>query len=149
MPPYRSRRGVLKSCASATALLASTGLSGCSLFDQSPPAGSVVFDNQMDLPEIVTLRVTSGPVDSTDPITVAGMSVALEEGEQRTVTEVLTESGTYEVEGWLLTKDPRTTKWRPEVAEVELRPEEGYSEYLLASIREEGGLLELYPTAVG
>ncbi len=113
------------------------------------PAGSLVFDNRLSVPQVVTVRITSGPVEVNDPMYLAGANVALDPGERRTVRSVFEKPGTYTVESWIISQNPETTRWGAETAEVDIRPVDDYAEYLHVLVDADAGLLDLRPTAVG
>lgn len=94
--PSLTRRSVLATVWAVTA----GGLAGCgALSDRSPPAGSLRFVNDHDLPHSIRLAVTDvGAEPGSEPGEVAGDAVAPPMQRNLTVTEQLSpnESTLYE-----------------------------------------------------
>lgn len=144
--PSTTRRRLLAGL-SATSLV---GLAGCpSVTTSGPPAGSLRFRNDDDVPHVLTLRVTDvGTNRGEDPGTVTGepivtpgqqsltASTSIQPGEQRTYESVFTRSLWYAVEFAVDGEPPRE-----EVGEVTFNPAPATADsgrFLTAKVDESG-----------
>ncbi len=129
--PSISRRSVLASLGTATV----GSLAGCGGFsDQSPPAGSLRFENDHTVPHAIRVKVTGvgaepreGPGGVTETVTVPKpqrtltASTTVAPGESKTFESVFTESAWYGVQFTLDGDRPAdnagTTRFNPAAAD--------------------------------
>lgn len=129
--PSLDRRTLLAALGTATA----GSLSGCAaLTEQSPPAGSLQFENEHDLPHSIRIEVTGvgaepgeGPGEVTSDVTAPPMqrnltaSTTVSPSDNETYESVFTESAWYgvqfELDGEIPEDNAGTTVFNPSDAD--------------------------------
>jgi hypothetical protein len=116
-------------------VVGTVGIAGCSLVDDSPPPGTLIVQNDHDLPHLVSVKVVDGPETARAVENHRSGTFAIESGERQTVESFLTGSGQFRLQVQLDEAEPERLIFQPQTS-----PDDSDGRVLMLQVNEQGVL---------